>query len=74
MITSEKKKSIQFILGGLIVAGAFLIMLPGFVTYLFSLWRIISLIATVLIVAWLIVFIYHKLVRKNKDAESTNEQ
>lgn len=58
---NDKKKLLQLLGGGTIIACAFVIMLPGFLTYIFGLWRIISLIVTMVIIAWLIVFIYHKL-------------
>jgi|GEM_PF-1347620 hypothetical protein len=64
MMSPEKKKVFQFVGGGLIIAIAFGIMLPGFITYVFGLWRFISLIVSILLTAWLIVYIYHKLVKK----------
>lgn len=64
MMSPEKKKIFQIVGGGLIIAVAFGIMLPGFITYVFSLWRFISLIVSMLLIAWLIVYIYHKLVKK----------
>lgn len=64
MMSPEKKKVFQFVGGGVIIAIAFGIMLPGFVTYAFGLWRFISIIVSMLLTAWLIVYIYHKLVKK----------
>ncbi|MGD9682720.1 MAG: hypothetical protein AB7W16_16140 [Candidatus Obscuribacterales bacterium] len=76
----DRKKLFQMIGGGLIVACAFAIMLPGLVSYIFGLWRIISLIVTMVIVAWLIVFIYHKMRpmprpdKTSSNDETTNEE
>ncbi len=61
VIPSDKKQVISFVGGGLIILGAFAIIMPGILTYVFSLWRIISLIMTVIAVAFLLVYIYHRL-------------
>lgn len=74
MTGSDKKKAIQLVLGGLIVIGAFAIMAQGVLYYVFSLWRIISLIVTMIIVAWLIVFIYHKLCPKKEESKNSKSQ
>jgi UPF0716 family protein affecting phage T7 exclusion len=69
MMSPEKKKVFQFVGGGLIIAAAFAIMLPGFITYVAGLWRFISLIVSILLTAWLLVYIYHKLVKKDETRE-----
>ena len=67
----DKKKLLQVVGGGLIIACAFAIMLPGFVAYLFGLWRIFALIAMIIIVTVTLVFAYHKLFKKS---DSTGQE
>lgn len=72
MIGHDKKQLVKIIGGGLIIAGAFAIMAPGLMSYVFGLWRLISLILTILSVAFLAVFIYHRLKpKKDEPPEST---
>ncbi|SRR5579885_1973857 len=74
MIMKDKNKVLQYAGGGLIVAAAFALMLPGWLFYLAGLWRIISLVVTMLVVAWLVVYIYHKLCppKKNQSRQPAN--
>ena len=79
-MTEEKKKLLQVVGGGLIIAGAFAIMLPGFVQYLFGLWRIFALIAMILIITITLVFVYHKTIKpksmmdKNQKSEDRENE
>ena len=72
MPVQDKKKLLQYTGGGVIIAGAAAIMLPDLVNYLFGLWRIITLIATILITAYLLVFIMNKLKPRSKAPSEGN--
>jgi len=67
MISHNNKQLIKIIGGGVIIAGAFAIMAPGLLNYVFGLWRLISLILTILSVAFLLVYIYNRLKPKRQD-------
>lgn len=70
MVSEQLKKKIQVIGGGLIIAVAMSLLIPGFITYIFSIWRIVSLIASIVCIAILIVYVYHRLKpSKGRDTE-----
>lgn len=71
-MTDDKKKLFQVIGGGLIIACAFAIMMPGFISYLFGLWRIFALIAMIIVITVSVVFVYHKLIKSKTDASKDN--
>jgi uncharacterized membrane protein len=73
MIHYDKKQLLKFIGGGLIVTIAFGIMAPGLVNYVMGLWRLISLILTILSVAFLIVYIYNRLKPMKRKERSETE-
>lgn len=73
MFNSDKKQLLKFIGGGLIIAVAFAIMAPGLTTYLMGLWRLITLIATIIAVAFLAVYVYHKLKTKKPPESQPTE-
>ncbi|MBI1269659.1 hypothetical protein GC174_04420 [bacterium] len=71
-MTSDVKKRLQYIGGGIIIACAFGIMMPGLVSYLFGLWRIFLLIAIIVITTITLVVIYHRVLRRRADSESVD--
>lgn len=71
-MTSDVKKRLQYIGGGLIIACAFGIMMPGLVSYLFGLWRIFLLIAIIVITTVTLVVIYHRVLRRRADSKSAD--
>lgn len=71
-MTSDVKKRLQYIGGGLIIACAFGIMMPGLVSYLFGLWRIFLLIAIIVITTVTLVVIYHRVLRRRADSKSVD--
>ncbi len=71
-MTSDWKKRLQYIGGGLIIACAFGIMMPGLVSYLFGLWRIFLLIAIIVITTVTLVVIYHRVLRRRADSKSVD--
>ena len=70
-MTEDKKKLFQYIGGGIIIACAFAIMMPGLVSYLMGLWRIFLLIAIIVITTVTLVVIYHRFFarKSSKDQE-----
>lgn len=76
-MTDDQKQKFKVIGGGLIIACAFAIMMPGFISYLFGLWRIIVLIVTIIIVTVVLVYSYHRFIKKpavsNKESETPIE-
>jgi uncharacterized membrane protein len=74
MINQDKKQLLKFLGGGLIITVAFGIMAPGVVSYVMGLWRLISLIATIVSVAFLVVFVYHRLKPKREESTSYTEE
>ncbi|MBX9692360.1 MAG: hypothetical protein K2Z81_08255 [Cyanobacteria bacterium] len=60
MLSEKQKKIFQYAGGGLIIACAFAIMLPGFISYAASFWRFIVIIVSVVASSWLVVLLYHK--------------
>ncbi|MBX9670324.1 MAG: hypothetical protein K2X93_22180 [Candidatus Obscuribacterales bacterium] len=75
MVDRDKKQLLKYVLGGLIVTGAFAIMAPGLINYVSGMLRLVSLIATIVAAAFLIVFVYHRFKPKKVEPqeESTNE-
>ena len=71
-MTSDWKKRLQYIGGGIIVACAFGIMMPGLVSYLFGLWRIFLLIAIIVITSVTLVVIYHRILRRKDDSKAVD--
>lgn len=60
MLDESRKKQLQFIGGGIIIACAFAIMLPGFLSYAFGLGRVITLILLVIVSSWVVAFSFNK--------------
>lgn len=74
MVSYDKKQLFKYIGGGLIVAVAFAIMAPGLTNYVMGLGRLISLILTIISVAFLIVYICHKLKPKEGGPEPNYQE
>lgn len=70
------KLNMKAIGGGFIVAAAFVIMLPGFVTYLFGLSRLLILVLVTLLIAFAIAFaVQHSMSRsRKKNAAGSKDQ
>ncbi len=66
------RQMLEVIAGGLIIAVAFAMMLPGFALYAISLWRIGLLVILTLLVAWALTFALAKLTAINKAKSNSN--
>lgn len=73
MKSYDTKNLIKYVGGGLIVIVAFGIMAPGLMNYVMGLGRMIGLIFSIVSVAFLVVFVYHRLKPKQYDPEPPSE-
>ena len=64
--------TLKFIGGAIIVAGAFAIMLPGFVSYAFGLSRILILVAVTVTLALILGQAYSRIIRRNASRQGVS--
>jgi UPF0716 family protein affecting phage T7 exclusion len=75
MGNKSRGEMLKLIGGGLIVATAFILMMPGWIDYIMRIGRTLLLVFLALGIALVVVFVYHKLfgTKKRNESPQSNE-